>query len=292
MTNGDVRETFMHSIVIPTKDTMGRVVNLTQRRLDDHPVKYLNLPHKPLQNFFGIDILGDRHRFARETGLDQPVFICEGQFDTMVLQQNGLVALGVPGVNSMREVMFEHLKWFKSVVVCFDNDFPGEKAGLKMAQYIKHDYPTMKLYKIKWPKDYAKSGDVNKFFVEGGTGSEFLELMTELNVKPKSFKKPHKRKKGSTDEKLLKIKEIPIKEFVESIAPQLQWTKRDHLHKTKCPLPAHEDSVDSFTIYTETNTYFCFGCGCGGDIVNFCGKMFDTNFKTALNILSKWKDAR
>jgi DNA primase len=38
------------------------------------------------------------------------------------------------------------------------------------------------------------------------------------------------------------------------------WTGR-------CPLPDHEDKVPSFVVYPETNSFFCFGCLRGGDVV-------------------------
>ena len=37
----------------------------------------------------------------------------------------------------------------------------------------------------------------------------------------------------------------------------------------RCPLPGHEDRTPSFTVYTETNSWFCFGaCLRGGDVVD------------------------
>jgi CHC2 zinc finger len=37
----------------------------------------------------------------------------------------------------------------------------------------------------------------------------------------------------------------------------------------RCPLPGHEDKTPSFTVYTETNSWFCFGaCLKGGDVVD------------------------
>ena len=35
----------------------------------------------------------------------------------------------------------------------------------------------------------------------------------------------------------------------------------------RCPLPSHEDRSPSFTCYPETNSWFCFGCLQGGDVV-------------------------
>jgi hypothetical protein len=38
------------------------------------------------------------------------------------------------------------------------------------------------------------------------------------------------------------------------------WTAR-------CPLPDHEDRSPSFTVYLETNSWFCYGCLRGGDVI-------------------------
>jgi hypothetical protein len=36
----------------------------------------------------------------------------------------------------------------------------------------------------------------------------------------------------------------------------------------RCPLPGHEDRSPSFTVYPETNSWFCFGaCLAGGDVI-------------------------
>src|SRR5215208_4305349 len=35
----------------------------------------------------------------------------------------------------------------------------------------------------------------------------------------------------------------------------------------RCPLPDHEDRTPSFKLYPETQSFFCFGCLHGGDVV-------------------------
>ena len=36
----------------------------------------------------------------------------------------------------------------------------------------------------------------------------------------------------------------------------------------RCPLPEHEDKTPSFVVYPETESFFCFGCLRGGDVVD------------------------
>lgn len=38
-------------------------------------------------------------------------------------------------------------------------------------------------------------------------------------------------------------------------------------HVARCPLPDHEDKTPSFTVYPGTNSWFCYGCVRGGDVV-------------------------
>ena len=35
----------------------------------------------------------------------------------------------------------------------------------------------------------------------------------------------------------------------------------------RCPLPDHEDKTPSFTVYPETDSWFCYGCLRGGDVI-------------------------
>lgn len=44
--------------------------------------------------------------------------------------------------------------------------------------------------------------------------------------------------------------------------------------KCKCPLPNHQDDTPSFYLYTDTQTFYCFGCGEWGDGVSLVAKCF------------------
>lgn len=39
-------------------------------------------------------------------------------------------------------------------------------------------------------------------------------------------------------------------------------------HEARCPLPDHDDRTPSFNVYEDTNSWFCFGCNHGGDVVD------------------------
>lgn len=43
--------------------------------------------------------------------------------------------------------------------------------------------------------------------------------------------------------------------------------KPNRHNQIKCPF--HKDDKPSMKIYTETNTFNCFGCGANGDVIEF-----------------------
>jgi len=51
----------------------------------------------------------------------------------------------------------------------------------------------------------------------------------------------------------------------------------------RCPF--HEDREPSFNIWPETQSFYCFGCGVGGDVFTFLEKMNGVTFPQACELL-------
>ena len=60
------------------------------------------------------------------------VYLCEGEFDTMILHQHGKHAVGVLGVSNYNEQTIKRLNDF-DLVIAFDNDEQGRKEALKIS---------------------------------------------------------------------------------------------------------------------------------------------------------------
>lgn len=113
---------YKHKVIIPFYDK-GKIVFLHGRNLDGTHPKYLNLVGipKPIFNLEKLTKLkvGDR------------VYICEGVFDAMRLEQEGYNAVGILGVTDFRPEEVDLFKPFE-VALVLDND----EAGKSMTQEI------------------------------------------------------------------------------------------------------------------------------------------------------------
>lgn len=82
------------------------------------------------------------------------------------------------------------------------------------------------------------------------------------------------------DENRLQLaKKTPIEKFYEG---KLKRTGKVALGC--CPF--HEEDTPSFAIYPEQNTWHCFGCDAGGDVVSFYMKKTGCSFIKAIEDLN------
>ena len=58
---------------------------------------------------------------------------------------------------------------------------------------------------------------------------------------------------------------IARNDVVEIISRNVQLKRRGRTYLGLCPF--HNEKTPSFIVYPETQSFYCFGCGAGGDIV-------------------------
>ncbi|SEH39758.1 DNA primase [Ruminococcus flavefaciens] len=54
-----------------------------------------------------------------------------------------------------------------------------------------------------------------------------------------------------------------------------------------CSCPFHSEKTPSCTIFTDTQNFYCFGCGAGGDVITFTMKIENLTFSEAVKLLAQ-----
>ncbi len=81
------------------------------------------------------------------------------------------------------------------------------------------------------------------------------------------------------------IAEIKYKNDIESvISPYVQLKRRGKNLVGLCPF--HNEKTPSFTVYPENGSFYCFGCGTGGDIFTFTGLIENLDYIEAVRLLA------
>ncbi len=127
---------------------------------------------------FNIDALYDSSTDALLFGSIDYVFICEGQIDAMSLEEIGLSAIGLGGVNEISKLV-EQLKEKPSnkiLVLALDNDKAGKRATGKFIE--EHAEKELAQKYIVISDLYGKYKDANEFLI--ADREEFIERMKEI----------------------------------------------------------------------------------------------------------------
>lgn len=51
--------------------------------------------------------------------------------------------------------------------------------------------------------------------------------------------------------------------------------------------PFHSEKTPSFTLYPENGSFYCFGCGAGGDVISFVRKIENLDYVEAVKLLAQ-----
>jgi len=212
------------------------------------------------------------------------IVICDGEFNRLVLEASGFPAVtSTGGPDTFLPEWLPYFEAVKHVYVCFNRDRAGEAAAKKVQGIL----PDARIVKLP-----ACALDVTDFFVwqektkldfeillAGATTSENDPSDTPPTVHEfRSFHKSVQRRAEGVR------KTVRLHEVVEQYATLEAEGKHLIVH---CPF--HDDREQSFSVYPETNTYACSGCGAKGDVVQFLMDKESMTFGQALDALERFE---
>lgn len=209
----------------------------------------------------------------------EKVVICEGELDRLCLESHGIAAVtSTGGAGVFKAEWGKALQAIPEVYVCFDNDTAGWKGARGVAQLLPH----AKI--VHLPPHLGSGGDVTDFFVRlGKRKDDFLHLLAEGYPLPQESRQTVKTQARHTDDAVSQIKNhIAIEQL---IGQYLSLRRSGRTYMGRCIF--HDDHVPSFAVYPDTQSFYCFGCGIGGDVLRFLMEAEHLTFREALNVVAQ-----
>lgn len=143
----------------------GRLVSLRGKQIGGG---MLQVKDADLRLFGGDDLEGHKD-----------VYLCEGEFDAMLLNQMGYAAAGLPGAMSYQELWGNQFSGATRIFVCLDADDAGRKGALRVKDHLGNK---VRVVELPVPEG-ADSTDITEYFLrDGHTKDDFDGLIDQYRT--------------------------------------------------------------------------------------------------------------
>ena len=82
------------------------------------------------------------------------------------------------------------------------------------------------------------------------------------------------------------IEEIKLRNNIENVISSYVTLKRAGSN-FNCNCPFHSEKTPSFTVFPSTQSFYCFGCGAGGDVITFVMRSENLDYVSAIRLLAE-----
>jgi DNA primase len=258
---------FRKRIMFPIS-VFGNIVFMSGRDVTGEATsKYINIP---LPNIY----------FANEELLQYTpefVILTEGYMDCYSLLQHGFPAIGMTNCNRKSETLLKKLLRIKQVFIMFDYDRnnAGQIGAAKTAfNLIGVGHKGIRICEL--PHFGKPKMDVNELMLLSGAGFEnkITQIISDTERNQPLFHetKLYKEMFKKEQSQIRVENELTVEENLQRIYKWVNIVDStydcDKYFQTCCPL--HGETKGSFTVYKDTGTVTCFGCGFSGT-----GEWFD-----------------
>lgn len=234
-------------------------------------VRFMNLKGITMEGLFNQDALNTT---AEE------IYLTEGVMDALTIEAMGKTAmacLGTAGIRPVHRPLFDGIN--KRFIFVFDADEngSGDKSVTKSASVLK-SFGIDSIFKINLPrKKEQRKVDINQLLIRAGN-PDTLKDWFDKRERQIVHVEPYQEPMGSGHHKQSSVQIYKVVSRYVTLS-QVNPT----LYRGKCPL--HDDSDPSLHVYTESNTFKCFGCGKWGDPAQFLQDMHNIPYPDAMKKL-------
>lgn len=161
-------------VTIPIFDELGILQNIRRYKWDSDAYKMISF----------VDELGNKFGDNRLYGIDNignDVIICEGEFDRLILEQNGFSSITTTAGAGSWNVSWNSFFKDKNVVIFMDNDLAGKSGAKKVADLLVGVARNISI--IEWPVKYKEKEDISDLAVKYEFGhKEFLRFIEDNTI--------------------------------------------------------------------------------------------------------------
>ena len=82
------------------------------------------------------------------------------------------------------------------------------------------------------------------------------------------------------------LQELKMKTDIEDVvSTYVTLKRRGSTYVGLCPF--HNEKTPSFTVFPDTQSFFCFGCNAGGDVIGFTKNIENLDYIDAVKMLAQ-----
>lgn len=245
--DGSWYDFFYNKITIPVDDKI-KVYTFSSRFIDiDWEKANFKSPHVHRPGSFPIAFNHANLYYGKS------IVITESPLDSMTLDKVYVPSIALLGSKKLTRKIIEDLR-DKQIYICFDIDTnqAGQKAAKRLAQKLLNN-------------------DIQSYIMDLGilTGGELGYDLNDLKPTKNSMvilASLSKEYIGKKDNAKFHFDEDSV-DIIEIAQQYLDLKQIGDKYQSICPF--HKDHDPSLVLYPQTNSFYCFGCGVGGNANKF-----------------------
>ena len=245
-------ERFKDRIIFPIKSITGQPIALGGRTIkeNNYLAKYINSPETPFfkkgSNLYNLD-------YARKlSNKVEYVYLVEGYMDVVSLSSKGIenVVANLGTSLTDRQVLVLN-QFYDDLIICFDGDESGYKAGLRAAENLIKELKPEKQISFLFLPD----GDDPDSFVNKNGKEYFIEFTNKNKIPIHNFIFEHYKNQTKNDPSSLAIFEKTVRSIANSIKDEFikKYVLENFLEKINLLTPNANQSKNK-TFYKKAKS--------------------------------------